>query len=119
MKDEPSLGGASTRDPSSQPAPAAPEGKMRSSSAEQESAKADDLSDAAATGMGNEVDHQIERVSVDLDSHPVSTVVVRYEYRNELVKLGVLPKPRPNPLPRREQGTGFDDMAFCREMPTR
>lgn len=119
-REEPSLGGASTRDPAaSQPAPA-PEGKMkRSSAAEQESAKADDLSDAAATGMGNEVDHQIEMVSMNLDPNPVSTVVLRYEYRNELVKLGVLPKPRPNPLPRREQGTGFDDMAFCREMPKR
>lgn len=117
--EEPAVGGASTREPSSQPAPSGPAKDKSRAAREQETAKADDLSDAAATGMGGEVDHQIERVYVDLDPNPVSTVVLRYEYRPELVKLGVLPKPKPNPLPRREQGTGFDDMAFCREMPSR
>jgi len=43
----------------------------------------------AATGMGNRVDHSVERVGMDLEDKPFATVNIRYEFRPVLVKLGV------------------------------
>ena len=68
----------------------------------------------AATGIGERTDHSVEWVHLDLESSPSATVRVRYEFHDQLVKLGVLPKPcHPvSPLDRREGARGFDG-AYC------
>jgi hypothetical protein len=71
----------------------------------------------AATGMGSSTGHSVESVSIDLMPEPIAQLRVRYEYRPELVKLGVLPRERErDPIRRRERSTGF--ASYCPE-PTR
>jgi hypothetical protein len=80
---------------------------------EAESALSDEM---AATGIGRELDHRVRRVSFDAESHPAAVLQVRYEYRDALVRLGVLPEPyarRDDALRRRERARGFDDMEFA------
>lgn len=71
-------------------------------------AAADD--DYAATGMGGRTRHEVERVDIDLDPRPIRTARIRYEFRPQLVKLGVLSGR--SPLERREKAKGFD---YCPE----
>ena len=59
----------------------------------------------AATGMGERDRHEVESVDIDLDPHPVTTMRIRYEFRPQLVKLGVLLDR--SPLERRESARGF------------
>ena len=47
---------------------------------------------------------------------PAAVMEFRYEYHDELVRLGVLPRPfayREDPLGRRERARGFDDIEFA------
>jgi len=81
----------------------------RSDSAQQQKAAADD--EYAATGMGGRTRHDVERVDIDLESRPIASIRIRYEFRPELVKLGVFPKTR-HPLERREKARGFE---YCPE----
>jgi hypothetical protein len=70
----------------------------------------------AATGMGGRTTHSVENVTIDLVKEPVARVRIRYEYRPELVKLGVLPREIPpyhDPLERREHASGF--ASWCPE----
>ena len=63
----------------------------------------------AATGMGRRTDHAVTQVWFDLEDAPVETVNVRYEFRPQLVRLGVLrAAPQDNPLQRRERARGFE-----------
>lgn len=74
----------------------------------------------AATGMGDRTSHTVESVAIDLLPEPVAQVRVRYEFRPQLVKLGILPREYPRqrePLARRERATGFAD--YCPEPPVR
>jgi|WetSurMetagenome_2_1015567.scaffolds.fasta_scaffold05713_6 hypothetical protein len=70
--------------------------------------------DYAATGIGRRVDHDVETVHLDLERRPSAVVRVRYEFRPQLVKLGLLPTPRPcpDPLDRREHASGFSG-SYC------
>ena len=68
--------------------------------------------DHAATGIGREVDHRVRRVHLDLESSPAARVRLRYEYRPQLVRLGVVPWPGDD-LERRERAQGFTDSDFC------
>jgi hypothetical protein len=88
-------------------APAAPEAE--SSRAQPKDAYGPAPSDDyAATGIGREVSNPVYQVHLDLESHPSAQLRVRYEYRPQLVRLGVLPPPWPTqPLDRREQARGF------------
>jgi len=71
----------------------------------------------AATGMGRRADHAIEQVWLNLEESPSHTVNIRYEFRPQLVKLGVLaPAPTADPLLRRERARGFEP-GFCPEPP--
>ena len=79
-------------------------------SAMQDSARHDQ--DYAATGMGHRTPHDVRRVSIDLDPHPIAKARIRYEFRPQLVKLGVLSLDR-SPLRRRERAQGFDE--YCPE----
>jgi hypothetical protein len=67
--------------------------------------------DYAATGIGQRVDHPVVRIQMDLEDTPVASFNIRYEYRAQLVRLGILP-PVPDPLARRQQARGFSD-GFC------
>lgn len=62
----------------------------------------------AATGMGRRTDHAVTQVWLDLEDTPSHTVNIRYEFRPQLVRLGIL-SPTPDPLDRRERARGFDD----------
>lgn len=95
------IGGTERDAPSAAPAP-------RSESAQQKSAADDDY---AATGMGDRTRHDVEHVNIDLDSRPIASIRIRYEFKPELVKLGVFPKSR-QPLERRERARGFE---YCPE----
>jgi hypothetical protein len=74
-------------------------------------AKADEY---AATGIGRNTHHAVTEVSLDLETTPVASVDVRYEYRSQLVKLGILPPPTADddPLARRQKARGFAQ-GFC------
>jgi len=61
----------------------------------------------AATGMGQSTEHSVEEVNIDLDRHPINSIAIRYEFRPQLVKLGVL-SASPSRLERRERSHGFE-----------
>jgi hypothetical protein len=65
-----------------------------------------DTEDYAATGMGDRTRHEVERVNIELDPAPVASARLRYEFRQQLVKLGVFPRGR-NHMHRRENAEGF------------
>ena len=73
----------------------------------------------AATGMGGRTDHAVTQVWLDLENVPAQTVNIRYEFRPQLVRLGVLqPAPTAGHLERRERARGFEP-GFCPEPPKR
>ena len=77
-------------------------------SAAAEKSRADE--EYAATGMGRRTGHVVTRVWLDLERVPAQTMNIRYEFRPQLVKLGILPAARTNdPLERREHAQGFED----------
>jgi hypothetical protein len=72
--------------------------------------------DYAATGIGREVGHRVRAVRFDSEAAPAAVMEIRYEYRDALVQLGVLPAVRPgceDPLNRREKAHGFEGMGFA------
>ena len=74
--------------------------------AAEESKAADEY---AATGMGRRTDHAVTEVWLDLETTPAQTVNVRYEFRPQLVRLGIVPlSPPVGPLERRERARGFE-----------
>lgn len=100
------------------PAPAAPAapragsaegaagGASGKSTADGRSARQDEY---AATGMGRRTDHAITEVWLDLERTPAHSVDIRYEFRPQLVRLGILPRSSvPDPLTRRERSNGFE-----------
>jgi hypothetical protein len=84
------------------PSPAAPESRA---------ARSRDAEDYAATGIGRETAHPVQKIDIDLDDRPVAAVAIRYEYHAQLVRLGILPPGSPDGLARRERARGFDD--YC------
>jgi hypothetical protein len=72
----------------------------------------------AATGIGRSVTNDVWSVQMDLESNPAAEITMRYEFRDALVRLGVLPRnyaPQPDPLRRRERARGFEDRQFSPE----
>ena len=92
-------------------APAAPPAAAERS---QSKAAADEY---AATGMGRSRNHAVEQVWLDLEDAPAATVNIRYEFRPQLARLGILPAPRVDPLSRRERARGFEG-GFAPEIET-
>jgi len=72
------------------PAPSAAEPARQESAgaAREESRTADEY---AATGMGRRTDHAVEQVWLDLEASPSQVVNIRYEFRPQLVRLGIVP----------------------------
>jgi hypothetical protein len=74
--------------------------------------KASAKDELAATGIGREVEHHVVRVDFDAEDVPASIVSVRYEYRDALVRLGVIPA-ADEELARRERAHGFAESGFA------
>ena len=69
--------------------------------------------DYAATGIGERVSHPVDSVDLELDSSPSAVLRLRYEFRPQLVRLGLLPHSRQAaPLDRREAARGFEG-SYC------
>ena len=97
MKDE------SGRQRPASPSSAPPEQEAASAEAK----RADD--EFAATGMGRRTGHAVTQVWLNLEDTPAQTVNIRYEFRPQLVRLGILPPvPTADPLQRRERARGFE-----------
>ncbi len=93
------------------PAPAAAERGAAGSAAKTESAAAS-RDEYAATGIGERTAHAVTLVHLELEELPAASIDIRYEYREQLVRLGVLPEPTADPLSRRQSAHGFDK-GFC------
>ncbi len=77
------------------------------------SSSSSSLSDElAATGIGRRTRFEVTRVDLDLEDAPAMSVRLRYEFRPQLVALGVLRETR-DPIARREAARGFSE--FCPE----
>lgn len=74
--------------------------------------KASAKDELAATGIGREVEHRVVQVDFDAEDIPASTISMRYEYRDALVRLGVIPAGDPA-LARRERARGFVEPGFA------
>lgn len=73
----------------------------------------------AATGMGRRTGHAVQQVWLDLEDAPAQAVHIRYEFRPQLVRLGILPPAAPaDRLQERERARGFAP-GFCPEPPRR
>ncbi len=77
----------------------APEAKAR-----QNSRAADDY---AATGIGDQTRFPVQWVAFDEDPNPAARIAIRYEYRPQLVRLGVIPRDDEE-LFARERSRGFE-----------
>lgn len=66
--------------------------------------------ESAATGIGRSVANGVRWIKMDLEPRPAGEVMIRYEYRAALVRLGIVPRdyPRPDVLDRRERAQGFE-----------
>jgi hypothetical protein len=74
--------------------------------------------DYAATGIGRSVRNDVSWLNLDLSPRPIAGVTIRYEYHDALTRLGILPRPypQPDPLRRRERATGFEDRRYSPEV---
>jgi hypothetical protein len=70
--------------------------------------RADD--EYAATGIGRSVYHDVQWIQMSLERSPAAEISIRYEYRDALVRLGLLPRPwrDDGALRRRERSRGFE-----------
>lgn len=95
-------------------APAPAQRARPSTEAEKRAGEETDADGLAATGIGRRVDHRVQRVHLDLEDAPAAQLRLRYEYRQQLVHLGVLPSPEDETaLARRERASGFSDFSFA------
>ena len=67
--------------------------------------------ESAATGIGRNVRNDVRWVNMELEPRAAGEVTIRYEYREGLVRLGIIPRSYPysDSLRRREGATGFED----------
>jgi hypothetical protein len=68
--------------------------------------KSDPTDGLAATGIGERTSFPIEWIDFKEDPRPIACMALRYEYRRELVRLGVFPRPGDD-LALRERARGF------------
>ncbi len=100
------------------PRPSAPaERNAPASPAPSASAGKPSADEYAATGMGRRTGHAVEQLWLDLEEAPAQAVNIRYEFRQQLVRLGILPPALPSDrLQQRERARGFEP-GFCPEPP--
>lgn len=99
------VGDRNTREPLSAPAPTdaaaaeAPAGAVIGKKSE-----ADRF---AATGIGDRTDFPVQWIPFDPDPEPAARIALRYEFRRELLRMGVLPRPD-DALAARDRAQGFE-----------
>lgn len=104
------------------------EGEMRSRSEAPKSGRSSGATAArpsydddgyAATGIGRSVGNDVTWIEMPLERSPVAELTLRYEYRDVLVRLRLLPRPRPDDdgLRRRERARGFEEPRYSPEPP--
>lgn len=73
--------------------------------------------DNAATGMGRSTRYDVEWIQVRLERSPAAEITIRYEYRDALIRLGLLPRydHDEDALRRRERARGFEDRRYSPE----
>lgn len=73
--------------------------------------------DNAATGMGRSTRYDVEWVQMRLERTPAAEITIRYEYRDALIRLGLLPRydRDEDALGRRERARGFEDRRYSPE----
>ncbi len=92
----------------------APEARRQSFQEQVQAAPSDEY---AATGIGERTRHDVQWVDLELEKNPAARVRIRYEFRPQLVRLGVLPPLQlPSPLDRREGARGFSGR-YCPDPP--
>lgn len=97
-------------------APQAPE-TAAGSAVETPSTRRSAVDEYAATGMGERTSHAVRQVWLDLENAPAHSIDIRYEFRPQLVRLGILPSASGGAsLQRRERARGFE-AAFSPEVP--
>ena len=73
--------------------------------------------DYAATGIGRNVSNDVTWIKMNLESQPAGWATIRYEYRDALVRLGIVPRNYPprrrDVLGRRERAEGFEPPKYC------
>jgi hypothetical protein len=110
--------GRAGQEPAPPAAPGAP--SARSENARERSALEAEVArdqEYAATGMGRATDHAVTQVWLDLEDSPAFAVNVRYEFRAQLVRLGILQSDASvDGLRRRERAQGFES-GFSPEPP--
>jgi hypothetical protein len=98
------LAGAPAPDEAKDEARVQAEGRARRDSARQKSRSESDR--FAATGAGERTHFPVNWIEFEEDPDPVAQIRLRYEFRPELIRLGVL-RPRED-LHARERGRGFE-----------
>jgi hypothetical protein len=99
------------------PAAAPAQAAGSNTTADATTAKLAAVEEYAATGMGQRTGHAVRQVYLDLEDSPMQTLNIRYEFRPQLVRLGILPDARVvDPLQRRERSRGFE-AGFSPEIP--
>jgi hypothetical protein len=67
--------------------------------------------DYAATGIGDATENPVQWVAFEAESSPAARIALRYEFRAQLVRLGVLPRPswnKEDELFARDRARGFE-----------
>ena len=75
------------------------------------SQRRDSSDEFAATGIGDATENPVQWVAFEAEAKPAARVAIRYEFREQLVRLGVLPRPSPNredELLARDRARGFE-----------
>ena len=99
------------------PAAAAAQPAGSNTTADATTTKLPAVEEYAATGMGQRTGHAVRQVYLELEGSPAQTVNIRYEFRPQLVRLGIVPAARVvDPLQRRERSRGFET-GFSPEIP--
>ena len=97
------------------PSESAARDHLQKSSSADSSAGAKLSDEYAATGMGRQTQFGVTQVDLELETEPAAIVRLRYEFRSQLIALGVLPRdPDPSRVARREGARGFEE--FCPEV---
>ena len=71
----------------------------------------------AATGIGRSTRYDVDWIQMNLERTPAAEITIRYEYRDALIRLGLLPRyyRDEDALRRRERARGFEDRRYSPE----
>ena len=97
-----------------QAAPAEPSARDHPQKSPSSSSSSELSDEYAATGMGRQTRFGVTRVDLELEKEPAAVVRLRYEFRPQLIALGVLPRdPDSSRIAHRKRARGFEE--FCPE----